>query len=203
MKVRLAVFNNEEGIVPVEIIIGLLVSAFIIVGGLSLFHDELSESFKKASDPPAEENVIKFKSYPPVETKEPKELPKEPPISSQNYEGRPIIEEIIIAGKWHGRYLATSPPMFKGKGGGWEATLYEDSNGNITGNFASDFGIKGQVKGSRTAIGTTWDIDGGDGGLRFRGKIKGGWIDGDFSGTIFQGQQSSGTFDGGRESEIK
>lgn len=211
MKPILPSFRDEDGFIAGEILIVILtsklfialsVALFIVISTYSIFQKEINDAFKK-SDSAEEEKIYKFISNPnvfpprPAVQSQPTQLPKEP-ARSENNDGRPILQNVSVAGEWHGRYTATSPPMFRGKGGGWQAMLYEDRYGKITGNFSSDFGIRGKVSGTRSGIGATWDIRGGDGGLRFSGDLKGHTIDGKFSGTIFRGQTASGTFFGGR-----
>lgn len=216
MKLKLPSLRDEAGFITGEILITIVtsklfialgVAAFIVLAGYSVFHKEINDTLEKSINPVVEEKTYRFNSDPnvfpsrPAEKSQPTPLPKEP-TRAENNEGKPILQKVSVTGEWHGRYTATYPPMFRGKGGGWEAMLYEDRNGNISGNFRSDFGINGKVGGTRTGISATWDIRGGDGGLRFTGNLKGHTIDGKFSGTIFQGQNASGTFFGGRKVKI-
>lgn len=181
--------------------------------------------FKSKEEKPQEKTAPIKNFFPPRPPEEPSkvpELPKEPIQSETNWAGKPIsapktntgeksvptsktntgggqvLSSVTITGEWHGRYTATSPNMFAGKGGGWEAQLYEDSDGKITGQYTSDFGINGKVEGKREGAKAEWKVGEGDSGLKYKGSIKGNTISGTWEGMIFEGQYAKGNFFGGR-----
>lgn len=205
--------KNEDGFIASEILIAIftskifiafLVAALIVIGTYSIFQKEINNAQKNSSnESKSEEQVIIFKSNPNVfpsrsfKQSHPAPPPKEPIRSENNRLGGPT-SIVTIAGEWHGRYTATKPPMFKGKGGGWEARLSENSAGDISGTFTTEFGISGEVVGKRTGNDATWKVGNGSSGLSYRGTVSGNTISGKFWGEIFQGQNASGTFFGGR-----
>lgn len=193
--VRSTSLRNESGFILNAWLIDLFLAIILVTTVFSFFGEDIKASLKENAPPSnTEQPVVKFKSYPPTPVKKDPVLPPEPQKVDDNA-GKPI--EDSVAGEWHGRYTATSPPMFRGKGGGWEAHLSEDGMGSISGNFSSDFGISGQVKGSSKSKIVYWYVNSKD-GLNFKGKLKGHTLDGEFWGEVFEGQQARGTFFGGR-----
>lgn len=216
MRLKLPSVREETGfiagellitIVSSQIFIGLMVMAIIATGLVYFFQEDIAKALKNASKPPEAEKVYIFKSDPnvfpsrPVDKSQPVTPPKEPVRSEYNRVGGPT-STVTIAGEWHGRYTATNPPMFKGKGGGWEALLTENSAGDIRGTFKTDFGISGNVVGKRAGDDASWKVGSGNSGLGYKGTVKGNTISGQFWGEIFQGQNASGTFFGGRKVNI-
>jgi hypothetical protein len=122
--------------------------------------------------------------------------PVEPQISENN-NGSPIVNS-TIAGQWGGSLKADTPPFLAGKGGNWSAVITEDSQGNVSGNYTSDF-TSGTVAGNRTGSNTlSWNVvSDGSANFSFDGTITGNTISGDFCGTM-DGQDVTGTFWGGR-----
>lgn len=219
MKLTPPLIKNEDGFILGELLAVIVssttfwaaVAVVLICFGLyGFFHNEINNSLKNLRNGlgGGEKTIVfkpvKFNSNPNVFTSrtagksQPAPLPKEPIRSENNREGAPT-SIATVAGEWHGRYTATSPSEFKGKGGGWEAQLSEDKNGKISGHFTSEFDINGDVSGERTGDDATWNVGGGDSGLNFSGTVKGNTISGKFWGEIFKGQQAKGTFFGGRK----
>ena len=100
-------------------------------------------------------------------------------------------------GNWEGTYVVTSPSACAGTTGNWTATLVEQS-GLLTGTYASDVGLNGNVSGTASGSDVSWNVGGG-GGVTFTGSIIMDYISGSFTGPVCTGNtHTTGTFLGNK-----
>jgi hypothetical protein len=193
----------QAGFTGIEILIALGIIAGLSTVLINVFKKEVEEA--PILQPEKESKAVEptpptIKSPFPAAVKEKTVVdpPAEPVITPYD-QGKPIPKP-TATGEWHGRFDVTAPDKCKGESGGWEANLSE-ANGVISGNFTTDVGISGKVKGTVSGDKAEWSIGDADSVISFKGSISGGTMSGNFTGTQCSKEspdKSTGSFFGGR-----